>query len=81
MAQAVSVESMLVGAKADTDYQGYVDTVIDEVEKLTGDNPVVVPMKIYTALDRSIQDGINDVLNGTSLTLVGQMIRFKQVSP
>ena len=66
MAQAVSVESMLVGAKADTDYQGYVDTVIDEVEKLTGDNPVVVPMKIYTALDRSIQDGINDVLNGTS---------------
>lgn len=68
MAQAVSVESMLVGAKADTDYQGYVDTVIDEVEKLTGDNPVVVPMKIYTALDRSIQDGINDVLNGTSYT-------------
>ena len=35
MAQAVSVErSMLVGAKADTDYQGYVDTVIDEVEKI-----------------------------------------------
>ncbi len=66
MAQAVSIESMLVGAKADTDYQGYVDTVIDEVEKLTGENPAVVPMKIYTALDRSIQDGINDILNGTS---------------
>lgn len=66
MAQAVSIESMLVGAKADTDYQGYVDTVIDEVEKLTGDNPALVPMKIYTGLDRGIQDGINDVLNGTS---------------
>ena len=66
MAQAVSIESMLVGAKADTDYQGYVDTVIDEVEKLTGDNPALVPMKIYTALDRSIQDGINSILNGTT---------------
>lgn len=68
MAQSVKVESMLVGAKADTDYQGYVDTVIEEVIELTGDNPSLVSMKIYTALDRDIQDGINDVLNGTSYT-------------
>ena len=66
MANDVSIESMLVGTKADTNYQGYIDTVIDEIENLTGDNPAVVPMKIYTALDRKIQDGINDVLNGTS---------------
>lgn len=68
MAQAVKIESMLVGAKADTDYQGYVDTVIEEVIELTGDNPALVPMKIYTALDRDIQDGINNVLNGTTYT-------------
>lgn len=66
MANAVTIESMLVGAKSDNNYQGYIDTVLDEVEDKTGDNPSVVPMKIYTALDRSIQDGIDDVLNGVS---------------
>lgn len=66
MANSVSIESMLIDAKSDTNYQGYIDTVMDEVEEKTGDNPAVVPMKIYTALDRDIQDGINDILNGVT---------------
>lgn len=66
MANAVSIESMLAGNEKESDYQGYIDTVIKEVSDKTGNNPAVVSMKIYTALDRSIQDGINSVLNGTS---------------
>ena len=64
MAEAVSIESMLVGTGQKADYQGYIDTVIEEVETKTGNNPAQVSMKIYTALDRDVQDGINKVLNG-----------------
>ena len=66
MANAVSIESMLVGNEKESDYQGYIDTVIKEVIEKTGNDPAQVSMKIYTALDKNIQDGINSVLNGES---------------
>lgn len=68
MANAVTIESMLVGTSKESDYQGYIDTVIQEVKDKTGNDPSKVSMKIYTALDRNIQDGINAVLNGTAYT-------------
>lgn len=64
MANAVDITSMLVGVGEESDYQGYIDTVIEEIKNKTGYNPAQVPMKIYTALDRDIQDGINKVLSG-----------------
>ncbi len=64
MANAVSIESMLANNSTVGEYDGYLDTVIQEVKDKTGDDPSLVSMKIYTALDRSIQDGINNVLNG-----------------
>lgn len=68
MANAISIESMLAGNEKEDDYQGYIDTVIEEVINKTGNNPSQVSMKIYTALDREIQNGINSILNGTSYT-------------
>lgn len=68
MANAISIESMLADNTKASDYQGYIDTVIAEVKEKTGNDPSQVSMKIYTALDRSIQDGINNVLNGTAYT-------------
>ena len=70
LAEKVSIESLLVGKnKAETKYQGYIDTVVAEVEELTdrgdgtgGDNPYTVPMKIYTTMDTAMQDGIDSVL-------------------
>lgn len=62
IANSISIESLLVGTEDNTEYQGFVDTVVDEVEKLTGQNPAVVPMKIYTTMEKNIQDGINDLL-------------------
>ena len=64
MANAVSIESMLVGKNKESGYQGYLDTVIEEVINKTGMNPAKVSMKIYTGLDRNIQNGINGVLSG-----------------
>ena len=40
----------------DKGLQAFIDYVVDEVTKKTGDDPRQVPMAIYTTLDRSIQD-------------------------
>ena len=63
LAKKITIESLLVGTEDDTEYQGYVDTVVAEVQELTKDNPYTVAMKIYTTMDRSIQDGINKILS------------------
>ena len=64
MAEKISIESLLVGkSNNETKYQGYIDTVVAEVEELTGDNPYTVPMKVYTTMETYIQDGINNVFN------------------
>lgn len=68
MATDVSIESMLASGSGLGEYEGYLDTVIQEVKDKTGDDPSLVSMKIYTALDRSIQDGINKVLSGEDHT-------------
>ena len=66
LVKKIPIESLLVGTKNEENkYQGYIDTVVAEVEDLTGDNPYTVPMKIYTAMDKSIQDGINSVYADT----------------
>lgn len=66
MANSITIESLLVGAEDKTEYQGFVDTVVQEVEDLTGQNPEVVPMKIYTTMEKSIQDGINSILENNA---------------
>lgn len=66
MANSISIESLLVGVEDKTEYQGFVDTVVAEVEKLTDQNPEIVPMKIYTTMERSIQDGINNILENNA---------------
>lgn len=64
LAEKVSIESLLTGdTNKNSAYQGYIDTVTAEVIELTGNDPAVVPMKIYTTMEKSIQDGINNVLN------------------
>ncbi len=68
IAASISVESLLVDKQDEIDYQGYIDTVVAEVEEKTDQNPYVVPMKIYTTMEKSIQDGINDVLSGKVVT-------------
>lgn len=67
LAEKVPIESLLVGdSTTENPYQGYIDTVVEEVIDKTGDNPYTVPMKIYTTMERSIQDGINSALNNNN---------------
>lgn len=63
-ARSISIESLLKKQKEENNYQGYVDTVVSEVHDLTGFNAYTTPMKIYTTMERSIQSGIDAILNG-----------------
>lgn len=67
LAKQITVESLLINkTNNDSEYQGYIDIVIDEVERLTGNSPYKVPMKIYTTMERSIQDGINKIFSNSA---------------
>ncbi|MDO5110313.1 MAG: transglycosylase domain-containing protein, partial [Erysipelotrichaceae bacterium] len=67
LARSIKVEDLLVGEDKlnveSTDYGAYVDAVIDEVQQMTGFDPVTTGMNIYTALNPEIQQLIDDIEN------------------
>lgn len=64
-AKEVPVKSLLIGHEGSnlSEYVGFIDTVVEDVIKRTGDDPYTVPMIIYTTLDTKRQDAINDLYN------------------
>lgn len=75
-AKSISIESLLANNNiAEVKYQGYIDTVVDEVEEKTGNNPYTIPMKIYTTMEPSIQDGIDNILNGKDFTWENDVVQ------
>ena len=60
-ASKVEVKSLIKeGVTAVNEYQGFLDTVVQEVIDKTGNNPYSVPMDIYTTMDTKKQDVINN---------------------
>ena len=49
-----------------SEYQPFIDTVVEEVQKKTGYNAYTTPMEIYTTLDTNIQDYVNNIMSGKS---------------
>lgn len=75
-AKSISIESLLANNNiADGKYQGYIDTVVDEVEEKTGKNPYTIPMKIYTTMEPSIQNGIDNILSGKDFTWENDVVQ------
>ncbi len=68
LALSVNLENLLVGSTTTSDqsipYQAYVDVVVNEVIELTGMDPIDVPMRIYTTMDRDTQDTVDAIQNG-----------------
>lgn len=61
-AKKISVKSLLNENKTNYNkYQGFINTVISEVEKRTGKNPYYVSMKIYSTMIPEKQQVINDI--------------------
>lgn len=74
-AEKMDVESLLytTPSQEKTDYQAFIDTVVAEVVQNTksaqypdGMDPYVIPMEIYTTMDREKQEHINSIMSGES---------------
>lgn len=61
-------EESIYASNEVSEYQSFIDTVVEEVQNKTGYNPYTTPMIIYTTLDTDIQDYLSDIMNGTSYT-------------
>ena len=80
LASSISIESLVnynesAAASSNSEYQGYIDTVVAEVQEKVGKNPYTTPMKIYTNLDTEKQDGLNRVMNGESYSWINDVIQ------
>lgn len=65
-AEKIEIADMLTSktSPSDNKYQGFIDTVVADVEEITGYNPYSVSMEIYTTMDREKQDYLNGIVNG-----------------
>ena len=60
-AKKIDVEDIIVkNNESINPYQGFIDTVVQEVIDRTGNNPYVVSMDIYSTMSREKQDVINN---------------------
>lgn len=67
IAQSKPITSFIKTEKTNneySEYQGYIDTVVEELEKEYDLNPYTTPLKIYTSMNRDKQDFVNKVMNG-----------------
>lgn len=64
-AKSITVESLIHKKTNEglNKYQSFIDTVIRDVEDKTGLNPYNTPMLIYTTLDPTVQDVLNQLNN------------------
>lgn len=56
-------------------YQGYIDTVVAEIDNKYGLNAYTTPLLVYTNLDRTKQDAVNSVLNGESYNWIDDKVQ------
>lgn len=74
IAEELTVDNIVIKNSSENSeyyaYQSYIDTVIEEVKKITKEttgeaqNPYEVPMHIYTNMDRAKQEYMDDIMNG-----------------
>ncbi|MBO5138964.1 MAG: transglycosylase domain-containing protein [Bacilli bacterium] len=80
MANSIPVEVITKNASGGTSngatqYQGYIDTVVEELEDKYGVNPYNESLLIYTNMDRSKQEGINKVMNGETYNWINDKVQ------
>ncbi|MBE6157839.1 MAG: penicillin-binding protein [Firmicutes bacterium] len=77
IANSIPIESLTNDAKAEATnkYQGYIDTVVEEVKEKYGVNAYVTPLKIYTNMDPEKQDAVNKVLSGETYEWINDKVQ------
>ena len=76
-AAAIPVESLVADVSVITEnkYQGYIDTVVDEIENRYDINAYTTPLLVYTNLDPARQDAVNSVLSGESYNWINDKVQ------
>lgn len=76
IANNIPVESLV--AKAPTKsikYQGFIDTLVEDIEKRYNVNPYSTPMVIYSTLDQDKQKAVEKILDGGGYKWVNKVIQ------
>ncbi len=85
LAKTIRVENQLAGdmrvATSDSQYQSYIDTVLSVAQAITGLDPSVRGMKIYTYLNQTVQQEIDDIQNSmTSVQFPDELMQVAIIS-
>lgn len=73
--KAIPVSSLVVSHPEEETYKAYLETVITEIEDKLEINPYTTSLKIYTSLDTTIQNGIDDIMNGVTYTWQNDVVQ------
>lgn len=73
IAKQLTVDKLILKNPESTggEYQGFIDTVAKEIMKEYDVNPYTTPLEIWTTMDRTKQDHVNSVMNGTESPVTG----------
>lgn len=66
IARSVPISSMLTNSSNNSEYQAFVDTVLEELDAKYNINPYNVSVLVYTTMDRKKQEGVNKIFDGTN---------------
>lgn len=71
LAKDIKVEDLLIGEqntynRTESEHQSYIDAVIQEAQALTGKDPALTSMTIYTYMVPEVQDVIDSIQNGSA---------------
>lgn len=77
MAKSIPVQSLVTDktSSINSKYQGYIDTVVQEIEDKYKVNAYTTPLLVYTNLDQSKQQAVNSVFNGETYNWINDKVQ------
>lgn len=77
MAKSIPVQSLVTDntSSVNSKYQGYIDTVVQEIEDKYNVNAYTTPLLVYTNLDQTKQQAVNSVFNGETFTWINDKVQ------
>ena len=85
LAKSIKIEDQLVGedystVQSGSQYQSYIDVVIQEAQEITGKDPSFYGMTIYTNMDRNIQQQIERIQNSEDIRFPDDLMQVSMIT-
>ena len=74
-ANAIPITSLLAEKTENLQFQGYIDTVIEELKDKYGINPNLTPVLVYTNMNREKQQALDDIFNGKTYNWENEVVQ------